>query len=123
MLRLCHKAILITIIKTKKTAGENPFWSHHAHLALWSGGKWEVGGREHMPLTWASTFQMKVLKIRVSVACRIRRTPDFFHRCTHRHSVSCLEAFIHLFNKCSPRISNVPGTVLGAGNTAGDKTE
>lgn len=62
-------------------------------------------------------------KNKSSVACRIRRTPDFFHRCTHRHSVSCLEAFIHLFNKCSPRISNVPGTVLGAGNTAGDKTE
>lgn len=46
---------------------------------------------------------------------------DCFHRCIHRHTISYLKAFVHVFKKYSLSVDNVPGTVVEAGNTAGDK--
>lgn len=111
---MCVKAILITIIKIKRTAGEDPFQAHCAHLALWGWGRWEVGRRERLSLAWASAFQRRLLKMTVPGACGLLRTPLYFHTCTYSHSVSYLKAFIHLFNKCLLSIYHVPGTVLDA---------
>lgn len=75
MLGLCVKAILIAIIKMKRTAGEDPFQAHYAHLALWGCGKWEGGRRESLSLAWASAFQRRVLNMTVPGACGLLRTP------------------------------------------------
>lgn len=114
MLGLCVKVILITIIKIKRTAGEDLFQAHCAHLVLWGWGRWEVGRREHLSLAWASAFQRRLLKMTVLRACGLLRTLLCFHTCTYSHSVSYLKAFIHLFNKCLPSTYHVPGTVLDA---------
>lgn len=40
---MCHKAVLITIMKIKRTAGGDPFWAHYAHLELCGWGRWAAG--------------------------------------------------------------------------------
>ena len=86
----------------KRAAGENP---SGPIMLTWFSPRREAGGGEGeeegaSSLGLGSNFPDETLiHTTVSVVFRLLRTPDCFHRCTSSHSVSCLKASVHSFNK------------------------
>lgn len=55
--------------------------------------------------------------------CAVQESSLTSHRCEYSHFVSYQKALIHLLNECLLSVCNVPGTAIGAENTASEKAK